>query len=410
MNFLYNIGILTYSLLAHLATPFSERARFWTRGRRGWEEKISSVIEPSDRVFWIHCSSLGEFEQGRPIIEAVRKERPGIKILLTFFSPSGYEIRKNYPHADCICYLPADTPSNAGKFLDLVHPDAVVFVKYEFWNNYITAIGRRRIPLYLISGIFREGQHFFRWYGGFFRKMLRNFKMIYVQDEDSLNLLKGIGAGNAIVAGDTRFDRVVEIAAAAKDIPKLSAFAAGEKLFVGGSTWRSDEEIFARYINLNPGNMKWVFAPHEIDPQHIEAIEALLNVRCIRYSQYGGEPTEARVMIIDNIGMLSSAYRYGYIAAVGGGFGKGIHNILEPACWGIPVLFGPRHEKFREALELLKEKGAFSFDSYEIFSEIIDKLLSDEAFYLKSAKSASYYVNKNTGASKLILAGVMSNI
>jgi 3-deoxy-D-manno-octulosonic-acid transferase len=410
MNFLYNLGILTYSLLARLASPFSTRARLWTAGRRGWEGKISPVIKASDRVFWIHCASLGEFEQGRPVIEAVRRERPGMKILLTFFSPSGYEIRKNYPHADCISYLPADTPLNARKFLDLVHPDAIVFVKYEFWNNYISEAGRRMIPLYLISGIFREGQHFFRWYGGFFRKMLGNFRTIYVQDEASLKLLEGIGIENAVVAGDTRFDRVVEIAGAAKDIPKLSAFAAGEKLFVGGSTWRNDEEIFARYINQNPGKMKWVFAPHEIDPSNIAAIEALLDVSCIRFSQYDGEPTDARVMIIDNIGMLSSAYRYGYIAAVGGGFGKGIHNILEPACWGIPVLFGPRHEKFREALELLKEKGAFSFDSYEIFSQIIDKLLLDEAFYLKSAKSASYYVNKNTGAAKMILAGVMSNI
>jgi 3-deoxy-D-manno-octulosonic-acid transferase len=410
MNFLYNLGIFTYSLLARLASPFSKRAGLWTTGRRGWKEKISSVIKPSDRVFWIHCASLGEFEQGRPVIESVRKERPGMKILLTFFSPSGYEIRKNYPHADCISYLPADTPSNARKFLDLVHPDAIVFVKYEFWNNYISEAGRRRIPLYLISGIFREDQHFFRWYGGFFRKMLKNFKTIYVQDEVSLKLLEGIGIENAVVAGDTRFDRVVEIAASARDIPKLSAFAAGEKLFVGGSTWRNDEEIFARYINQNPGKMKWVFAPHETDPSNIAAIEALLSVSCIRFSQYDGEPTDARVMIIDNIGMLSSAYRYGYIAAVGGGFGKGIHNILEPACWGIPVLFGPRHEKFREALELLKEKGAFSFDSHETFSEIIDKMLSDEAFYLKSAKSASQYVNKNTGAAKVILAGVMSNI
>lgn len=413
MNLLYNLGINAYSTAAWVASPFSSRARLWSEGRKGWRERILSVIGPADRVLWIHCASLGEFEQGRPVIEALKRHRPGLKIVLTFFSPSGYEIRKNYGHADCICYLPSDTPSNAAEFIDLIHPEAAVFVKYEFWNNYISRLHRRNIPVYLISGIFRPGQHFFSWYGSFFRKMLRKFTFIYLQDENSERLLRSIGVNNTVAAGDTRFDRVVEITKAAGGIPAIGAFAAGEKLFIAGSSWAPDEEIITKYINSYPGRMKWIFAPHMIDGPNISRLEKLLRVKSVRFSKYEdsqADAADARVMIIDNIGMLSSAYRYACIAAVGGGFGKGIHNILEPACWGIPVLFGPRHEKFREALELIKEKGAMAFDSYEKFEGIMNQLLEDESFYLKSARSASQYVSKNTGATEVIMAGLMSKI
>lgn len=410
MKLLYNLGVLVYSIIVHLVSPYNIKAKQWSDGRKGWKQRISEKIQSGDRVVWIHCASLGEFEQGRPVIEEIRRIKPGVKILLTFFSPSGYEIRKNYAFADYICYLPTDTPSNARTFITLVHPESVVFVKYEFWNNYISELKSNNIPLYLISGIFRSNQHFFKWYGAFFRQMLFKFEKIYVQDDNSLKLLNGIGMKNVEVAGDTRFDRVKQIAGAAKDIPQLSSFKGDEQIFLAGSSWKPDEEIISEYINKFPDKMKWVFAPHEIDEENIRRIENLFTVKCVRFSKYDENKTNARVLIIDNIGMLSSAYRYAHIAAVGGGFGKGIHNVLEPACWGIPVLFGPRHEKFREAIELLNEEGGMTFDSYEKFSFLLNKLLEDESFYLKSANSASYYVNKNTGATEKILGELLTKI
>ena len=240
--------------------------------------------------------------------------------------------------------------------LVLVNPEFVIFVKYEFWNNYISVLYNKNIPLYLISGIFRPGQHFFKWYGSFFRNMLKKFKIIFVQDQQSLDLLSGIGMENILLAGDTRFDRVIQIAGTAKDIPQLEQFRGDEKLFLAGSSWKQDEEIIAQYINKFPDRMKWVFAPHEIDKPNIERLEKLFNVKYVRFSEFNEAAADARVLIIDNIGMLSSAYKYAYIAAIGGGFGKGIHNILEPACWGIPVMFGPNHEKFREAVDLINER------------------------------------------------------
>ncbi|MFA5819635.1 MAG: glycosyltransferase N-terminal domain-containing protein [Bacteroidales bacterium] len=403
MKVLYNIGILIFTALAHLISPFNSKASLWVNGRKKWAEKIKDKIKPEDKTVWVHCASLGEFEQGRPVIEAIKKERPELKIILTFFSPSGYEIRKNYSNADCIIYLPADTPGNAARFVRLVNPEFVIFVKYEFWNNYISVLYNNNIPLYLISAIFRPEQLFFKWYGSFFRDMLRKFERIFVQDQRSLDLLSGIGLENISLVGDTRFDRVVQIKSTARDIPQLEQFRGDEKLFLAGSSWRQDEEIITQYINKFPGRMKWVFAPHEIDKPNIERLENLINVSHVRFSEFNEASKDARVLIIDNIGMLSSAYKYAYIAAIGGGFGKGIHNILEPACWGIPVMFGPRHKKFREAVELINENGAMTFDSFGEFSTILDEWLSDEQFYLKSARAAVDYTNKNTGATSKIL-------
>ncbi|MCX6325086.1 MAG: 3-deoxy-D-manno-octulosonic acid transferase [Bacteroidia bacterium] len=406
MKVLYNIGILIFSALAYLISPFNFKASLWVKGRKKWAERIKDTIKPEDRTVWIHCASLGEFEQGRPVIEAIKKEMPDLKIVLTFFSPSGYEIRKNYPNADCISYLPADTPENVAKFISLVNPQFVIFVKYEFWNNYISLLYKSNIPLYLISAIFRPEQHFFKWYGSFFRGMLKKFERIFVQDQRSFDLLSEIGMENISLAGDTRFDRVIQIAGTAKDIPQLEQFRGDEKMFLAGSSWKQDEEIIAQYINKFPGRMKWVFAPHEIDKPNIERLVKLLKVSVVRFSEFNEDSADARVLIIDNIGMLSSAYKYAYIAAIGGGFGKGIHNILEPACWGIPVLFGPRHEKFREAVDLINENGAMTFDSFGNFSNILDKWLEDEPFYLKSAKAAVVYINKNTGATGKIMQEV----
>jgi len=352
----------------------------------------------------MHCASLGEFEQGRPVLEELRKRSPGIKIVLTFFSPSGYEIRKNYPGADYICYLPADTRKNASRFVQAVNPRLVFFVKYEFWNNYISILHRSDIRLYLISAIFRPGQHFFRWYGSFFREMLKKFTIIFVQDQRSLDLLSGVGAGKILLAGDTRFDRVVQIAGSAKKIEKIEKFRGDEKVFLAGSSWRQDEEIICRYINKYPGRMKWIFAPHEIDGQNIERLEKLIEVKNVRFSAFTNEAADARVLIMDNMGMLSSAYRYAYIAEVGGGFGKGIHNILEPACWSIPVIFGPNHEKFREAVELKNDGGAKSFSSFEEFEQAVSRWLDSNKSYLAASAVAGAYVKKNTGATDIILS------
>jgi 3-deoxy-D-manno-octulosonic-acid transferase len=403
MKVLYNIGIFLYSAFAWLISPFNSKASLWVRGRKNWSEKLKTKIKPGDRVMWIHCSSLGEFEQGRPVLEAIRKERPELRVVLTFFSPSGYEIRKNYPLADCISYLPADTRGNAERFISIVNPELVIFVKYEFWNNYISELYSKNIPLYLVSGIFRPGQHFFKWYGSFFRNILKKFERIFVQDQNSMDLLLGIGLKNVMVTGDTRFDRVVQIAASSKDILQIEQFRGSEKLFLAGSSWAPDEEIIARYINENPARLKWVFAPHEIDKPNIERLEKLIKVKHVRFSEFNESSSDARVLIMDNIGMLSSAYRYAHIAAIGGGFGKGIHNILEPACWGIPVMFGPRFQKFKEAVDLINQNGAMTFNSFENFSDILNRWLSDELFYLKSVSAAKNYVHNNKGATEKIL-------
>jgi len=406
MKLIYNLGIFVYSAVAYLISPFNHKARLMIRGRKETFGIVRNKLNRNDNYIWVHCASLGEFEQGRPVIESIRKEMPEKRIILTFFSPSGYEIRKNYPLADIVCYLPSDTPGNAEKFVNLIKPELVIFVKYEFWHNYITAVSKRGIPLLLISAIFREEQPFFRWYGNFFRKILKKFSHVFVQDEKSAELLGKIGIGNVTVAGDTRFDRVLEISTAAKSIPQIESFRGNERLFLAGSSWRPDEEIISRYINEFPDRMKWVFAPHEIDKENVERIIELFKAKCVRFSEYSEEKKDARVMIIDNIGMLSSAYRYAFIAAIGGGFGKGIHNILEPACWGIPVLFGPNHSKFREAADLISLGGAKSFRNFNEFRSILEALVSDEKLYEESARAAGKYVRENAGATRKIIGWI----
>ena len=407
MKVLYNIGILLFTAIAHLVAPFNSKVSLWIKGQKNWEGKIREKINSGDRTIWIHCASLGEFEQGRPVLEKIKKEMPGHKIVLTFFSPSGYEIRKNYAFADCIIYLPADNPGNSTKFISLVRPEFVIFVKYEFWNNYISQLYENKIPLYLISAIFRPGQHFFKWYGSFFRQILKKFEIIFVQDNKSHDLLSGIGIRNVIAAGDTRFDRVVQLTGTARDIPQIEQFRKNEKLFLAGSSWKQDEEIISRYINNFPDKMKWVFAPHEIDKANIDRLVRLFNVSVVRFSEFNEDSSEARVLIIDNIGMLSSAYRYAYISAIGGGFGKGIHNILEPACWGIPVIFGPRYKKFREAVELKASGGAKSFVTYTDFEQIMSDWLTGSELYNASAKVAGDYVRQHTGATDIIIKKIL---
>lgn len=407
MKLIYNLGILVYTAIAGVVSLFNHKARLLVNGRKNWYEMLKQKIDPGSDYIWIHCASLGEFEQGRPVIETIKKEKPDLKIVLSFFSPSGFEIRKNYPLADIICYLPSDTPGNAKKFIDLIDPVFVIFVKYEFWYNFLSTLKRKGTPLYLISAIFREDQPFFRWYGTFFLNMLRMFKMIYVQDDQSLELLKMAGMENVVVAGDTRFDRVAQIAASAREIKQLDSFRGNEKLFIAGSSWKPDEEIIARYINSYPGRMKWVFAPHETDKSNIDRLGRLFKVDVVRYSEFSEEKKGARVLIIDNIGMLSSAYRYAYLVAIGGGFGKGIHNILEAACWNIPVFFGPEHQKFREAVDLIAIGGARCYTSYDEFEKILNNWIDDEIKYKEAAEKAGNYVRKNSGATEKILKGIL---
>jgi 3-deoxy-D-manno-octulosonic-acid transferase len=407
MRFFYFLSILIYPIVILIASPFNKKAKQWITGRKNWRKNLRDKINPSDKIVWIHCASLGEFEQGRPLIEKLKEKAPEYKILLTFFSPSGYELRKEWPVADHILYLPSDTRVNAFQFLEIVKPAMVIFVKYEFWYNFILETSKRNIPLYLVSGIFRADQHFFKWYGGFFRKMLNRFTHFFVQDDNSEFLLKNIGIKNITVSGDTRIDRVFEIAREAKKIDVLEKFRSGEKLFLAGSSWKKDEEMITAFINSDPERMKWIFAPHEVTESNIVRLEKLIKTSTVRYSAFSEGSESARVMIIDNIGILASAYRYAYVASIGGGFGKGIHNILEPACWGVPVLFGPDYKDFKEAVELIEEKGAYCFNNFSEFTQILNKLLINKDVYETSSHIVSQYIQKNSGATEKILFGIL---
>ncbi|HOU95196.1 MAG TPA: glycosyltransferase N-terminal domain-containing protein [Bacteroidales bacterium] len=409
MTVLYSLTIKIYVFAIHLASLFNSKARQWVKGRKGWQEKLKTGTEGCDHTIWVHCASLGEFEQGRPLMEMIKEKVPDSYILLTFFSPSGYELRKNWSGADYICYLPADTRRNAKLFVETVKPEKVIFIKYEFWYNYINELNLGNISLYLVSGIFRKNQHFFKWYGRFFLSMLQKFTHIFVQDDCSAQILNNVGINNVTVAGDTRFDRVMKIAGSAHQIPVIEEFAGNEKVLIAGSSWRKDEELIVKYINTSPGRMKWIFAPHEISETNILRIEGSLKTSSVRYSKFSPEKAVSRVLIIDNIGMLSSAYRYAYIAEIGGGFSKGIHNIIEAACWGVPTLFGPNHKKFREAIELIEAGGSFCFRNYNELSNIIDKLLSDTSFRSNASIAARNYVMNNTGATEKIFRSIMMN-
>jgi 3-deoxy-D-manno-octulosonic-acid transferase len=400
MRAIYSLSIIIYTGLIQVVSLFGHKAKLWVAGRKGWQNKLNGKFSSEDKVIWIHCASLGEFEQGRPVIETLKTRIPDCKLLVTFFSPSGFEIRKNWPVADYICYLPPDLTWNVSKFLKLARPYMALFIKYEFWNNYISALYEENIPLFLVSGIFHRSQHFFKWYGGFFRKILNKFDHIFVQDEESLELLSGIGISRISVTGDTRFDRVTRIAATSKKITLVEKFRGAENVFLAGSSWKQDEEIIVRYINNYPNKMKWIFAPHETDKANIDRLENMIKVRTTRYSAGVEDLSGARVLIIDIIGILSSAYRYAHIAAVGGGFGKGIHNILEPACWGLPVLIGPNNNRFREARDLLRLKGAFCFSDYDQFCETMENLLTDMDFYKAASETTRNYIAKNKGATE----------
>ena len=414
MNLLYNIAIDTYVRGIKIAASVGkQKAMQMEMGRDQWAavltEKMAELRKfcPNPRIIWFHAASLGEFEQGRPLIEQLREKYPEYKILLTFFSPSGYEVRKNYKGADIICYLPYDKKSEAVKFIDIIKPEKVFFVKYEFWGNMLEELNRRNIPVYLISGIFREKQVFFKWYGGVMRPVLHMFQHLFVQDEKSKALLNSIDINNVTICGDTRFDRVLSIQQQAKQYQWAADFrATSDFILVAGSSWPKDEDILLEHFNAHP-EMKLIIAPHEIHEEHIQSIIAKLKRPYMRYSQLDeSRVKDADCIIIDAIGFLSSIYRYGDVAYIGGGFGVGIHNTLEAAVYGIPVIFGPNHQAFREALGLLAEGGGFTISDAASYDAIMKTFMTDEKALKEAGAKAGAYVKDNSGASDAIFSAV----
>lgn len=406
--FTYNISISFYYCFIKLASLFHPKARLWVRGRKDIFEKIESTlkerIEPGDKVVWFHCASLGEFEQGRPVLEELKKRN--VKIVLTFFSPSGYEIRKNYEGAAAIFYLPFDFRSNAQRFVALVKPDAALFVKYEFWLNYLAELDQQKIPTYLVSGVFRPGQHFFKWYGKSFFRALQSFKTLFVQDENSLQLLKKHGFTNAELAGDTRFDRVMQIAANKKDFPGIKEFCGSSQIIVAGSTWPKDETLIIETMShMRSGfpELKLIIVPHEIHAHSITASTEKMRGMGLTVSRFSqGVSAHSDVLIIDTIGMLSQLYQYATLAYVGGGFDNGIHNILEVMAHGVPVAFGPNYHKFVEAHEAENSGlGKPIHNSTELFAWC-SELLSNNEKRKNDSFQINAYMHSKTGATEKV--------
>lgn len=448
---MYNIAIYIYLIGVAIGSLFNKKIKKMWRGEREAVDLLKEKVDPTAKYVWFHAASLGEFEQGRPLIEQLRATHPEYKILLTFFSPSGYEVRKNYEGADIVCYLPLDTIRNARRFLRAVHPVMAFFIKYEFWYNYLHILRHRGVPVYSVSSNFRPGQVFFKWYGRNYAKVLHCITHFFVQNEVSLQLLKGIGIDEATVVGDTRFDRVLQIKEQAKELPIVEAFKGingkgeackedlsedackgdfsedackrvlskdackedlsedgckGCKVFVAGSSWQPDEDIFIRFFNDHP-DWKLIIAPHVIGEDHLAYILDKLQMKAVRYTQATEQSAaEARCLIIDCFGLLSTIYRYGEIAYVGGGFGVGIHNVPEAAVWGVPVLFGPNNKRFQEAQDLLACKGSFEVTDYDSFNTIISRLISDDKFRHQCGEASANYVKSRSGATDIIMKSV----
>ena len=426
MKFFYQIFITLYPLVARLISGQNDKARLWIAGRENIFQRLQQAFANNKgKVVWMHCSSLGEFEQGRPVIESIKEINPSIKVLITFFSPSGYEIRKNYELADWVFYLPMDNATNAAKFYNIVKPSVVLFVKYEFWFYYLKEAKERNIPLWLISGIFRDGQPFFKWYGHFNRQMLNFFTMLFVQNNESVNLLKSIGIKNNVVkSGDTRFDRVLSIAQQFKPIPEIEAFIGNhQQVIVAGSTWLEDDEVLYHYAKTHP-HIMFIIAPHDVQESSVDECVAMYP-EAIKYSDWCSanrlqvtdtevasavndnrstiNKAEPNILIIDNIGMLSQLYKYATICFVGGGFGDdGVHNVLEAAVYGKPVIIGPEYDKYVEAEGLIDAKGAYSVESTIELEQIINNLFDDNLLYQTVCNAAGDYVAIQAGATRVI--------
>ena len=405
MHYIYTLALHLYALSVEIASFFNKKARMTRIGQWFTNGILRKSIDREAKYIWFHAASLGEFEQGRPMIELLRERYPQYKILLTFFSPSGYEVRKNYDGADVICYLPFDTPFKVRKFLNLANPHIAVFIKYEFWLNYLTELKKRGIKTYLISAVFRPNQIFFKWYGKWYRKALECYELLFVQDEASKKLLADNGIKNVEVCGDTRFDRVLEIQQSARLMPEVEMFTKGDKLIlIAGSSWPEDENIIIPFFNSHP-DVKLIIAPHEIHREHLLYIQSLLSRPSIRLSEMDIDSMQTNdCLIIDSFGLLSSIYRYGHVAYIGGGFGKGIHNTLEAAVYGIPVVFGPKYQKFKEAKNLIDCGGGVSVDNETSFTNYMINLISDPEQKKRAGKIAGEFVHNNAGATERILS------
>jgi len=406
MLFLYDIGIHLYILFIRIASLKNKKAAAWIKGRKGIFKLIEGSLDRNKKYTWFHFASLGEFEQGRPVLEKLKAEQPAAAIVITFFSPSGYEIRKNYPLADHVFYLPADTRSNAQQFIRLINPTAAIFTKYEYWYHYFEELHKNNIPLYVISGIFRKEQPFFKWYGSLHRQMLKWVSHIFVQDENSRELLESIGIKNVSVSGDTRFDRVAENTLSVKKIPIIEEFCSDKSIFIAGSTWPEDEKILHQLVKKYP-DWKFIIAPHEVTAGRINEVKDLFADH-ITYSAGGTQFSELgkrQTLIIDNIGILSSVYQYGKMAYIGGGFGKGIHNTQEALAFGLPVIFGPEYLKFKEAVELVALKGAKSISNAGELEGAFLYFITNQ----QSGDIARNYIQEHTGATRKIIEKIKLN-
>ncbi|GAA4735653.1 3-deoxy-D-manno-octulosonic acid transferase [Flavisolibacter ginsenosidimutans] len=411
MLLFYNIFVRFYYAAVALASLWNKKAAAWLNGRKDVFETLSKQIDENDRYIWMHCSSAGEFEQGKPVAEALKKSYPNYKLLISFFSPSGYSVAKNYSVADAICYLPLDTEKNAKRFIKTVKPALAVFVKYEFWYHHLSVAAFRHVPLLLVSAVFRKDQIFFKSYGGFFRRMLQLFRQIFVQDEASLQLLKRNIINHCRIGGDTRFDRVKEIGKAGAPVPFINGFLQSKKCLVAGSTWPNDENLLKDFATSHP-EIKLILAPHEINENHVRQLQTLFpNAMLYSSLQNQSQATgESQVLIIDNVGLLSRLYQHATITYVGGGFTRdGIHNILEAAVWGKPVIFGPNYKKYREAKDLIATGGGFSVADANEINKLAEQLFADEQYLQAVSKKAKDYVEENTGATESILQFIQEN-
>ncbi len=405
MVFFYKIGVYIYYFGILITSLCNTKAKEWLKGRRNFFTNLKQDIDPNAFPIWIHCASLGEFEQGRPVIESLKKQYPRRKIIITFFSSSGYKIQKNYEYADWITYLPLDTKRNAKQFISTINPSFAIFIKYEFWYNYLKELYDNKIPVFLVSAIFRKNQINSIIPGKWYRKVLHLFSYIFVQDNISKQLLNDCELKQVTISGDTRFDRVQQISAETGENKKIEKFKDNAQLFIGGSTWPRDEQIIAKFINISEhSGLKYIIAPHEISETHIDSLTRSINKKVVRYSAANlYNIQQYNVLIIDNIGMLASLYKYGDLAYIGGGFGQGIHNILEPATFGLPILFGPNYHKFREAHQLIGRGGAFAFSNFEEFKQKMIYLLYSHENLSHAGEISQSFVKKRRGATDTIL-------
>jgi 3-deoxy-D-manno-octulosonic-acid transferase len=402
-RFIYDLIIRLYGLGIRCYAPFNAKAALWVRGRKNWQKLLSEKVgHGHDTCIWIHAASLGEFEQGRPIIEAIRTEFPKKKLVLTFFSPSGYEVRKEYNQVDVVSYLPLDTKSNAKKFLDILNPEIAIFIKYEFWFNYLNTLKDREIRTILVSGRMHENQGFFKPWGGLFRAGLKSFERFFLQDKRGEELLLGIGVENVTVCGDSRFDRVMKVRQENEELKEIKEFVGDKKALVVGSSWQVEEEMVQRFIvdHLNM-DIKIIIAPHEIHSDRIESFSNECRWPCAKLSTWKGQ--EAKVLFIDSIGKLATVYRYGSIAFVGGGFGSGIHSVLEPAVWGLPVLFGPNYKRFQEAKGLVAADAAFPIQHQEEMEARLELLLETDEIRAEAGQKAYEYCQGKAGATEVVM-------